>query len=74
MKRSVAILNLALLIIAANWGAQTSQEPREKPDVNFYGTLKDTSGVTYEVEYITVGHLYSQIPLYSVPKDKDGKV
>lgn len=61
---------LGAFFLCANFSSQdTSITGREKPKINFYGTLTDTSGNTFEVENITISGLYKQIPLYAKPND-----
>lgn len=44
---------------------------KDKPKINFYGKLTDSSGKTYSVENITISGMYKQIPLYQKPADKN---
>ena len=62
---SVAATALALL---ANFSSQDSTiNGGIKPNVNFYGTVTDTSDFTFKAENITLEGLYKQIPVYQIP-------
>jgi hypothetical protein len=65
IKISVAIISCVGL---AQFSAQQSQDGKEKPKVNFYGTIVDQSGNSTEVENITLSGLYRRIPVYVKPK------
>lgn len=70
MKKQYAspLFALGTFILCANFGSQdTSIAGHEKPKINFYGTLTDTSGDHFEVENITISGLYKQIPFYAKP-------
>jgi len=54
--------------VLCHMGENTSVDGRAVPAINFYGTLKDTSDNTFDVEYITIDHLYKNIPVYEIPK------
>lgn len=56
------------LLGLAQFTAQRSADGKEKPKVNFYGTLVDQSGNTYAIENITISGMYSQIPVYVKPR------
>lgn len=59
-------------LLCANFGSDdTSVEGREKPKINFYGKLTDTSGNSFKVENITISGMYKQIPVYQKPDDKN---
>lgn len=67
-------VTLALLtfLLCANFGAQDeSVAGREKPRINFYGTLTDTTGESYNVENISISGMCKQIPVYQKPASKD---
>ncbi len=54
-------------LLLAQFSSQQSSTGHEKPNVNFFGELKDQSGNTYNVENITISGLYKQVPFYKVP-------
>ena len=59
------------LLLFANFGMQDSTTAgREKPKVNFHGTLVDSTGKKYKVANITISGLYKQIPFYQPPPEK----
>lgn len=59
-------------LLCANFGTDdTSVAGREKPRINFYGKLTDTSSKTYNVENITISGMYKQIPFYQKPAQKE---
>lgn len=71
MKNITMKINYFLLaFVCINWGQQESNTGKEKPQVNFKGTLTDTSGQTYSVENITISGLYKNIPFYAIPLDE----
>ena len=64
-------LALAGFMVLGNFSTQdNSIAGREKPHINFYGTLVDTEGQQYNVENITISGIYKQIPFYKKPADK----
>lgn len=62
------ITSLLLLHFGSN---DESLAGRDKPKINFYGKLTDSSGKTYSVANITISGMYKQIPLYQKPVDKN---
>jgi len=58
-----------MVCICANFSSQESDSSKEKPKVNFYGTLVDNSGTEYTVENILIGNLYKSIPVYTQPQN-----
>ncbi|MCF7899942.1 hypothetical protein K9K77_00340 [Candidatus Babeliales bacterium] len=67
-KYSSPLFALGTFILCANFGSQdTNISGHEKPKINFYGSLTDTSGGHFEVENITISGLYKQIPFYAKP-------
>lgn len=63
-----ALLATVSFLVCAHFGSQDSSiTGREKPAINFYGTLIDTSGNTFKVENITISGLYKQVPMYQKP-------
>lgn len=57
-----------IICILVNWAAQeTTIAGNKKQRVNFFGTLKTQECTTYEVENISIGRIYKQIPLYEAP-------
>jgi hypothetical protein len=68
MKRSIHLLEyLCIGAILLNWAGQESTSGKEKPQINFKGTLTDNSDQTFNVENITISGLYKNIPLYAIP-------
>jgi hypothetical protein len=66
------LLAIATFLLCANFGVQDeSVTGREKPRINFYGTLTDTAGKKYKVESITISGMYKQVPVYQKPKNKE---
>lgn len=65
----IKINYLLVLCACINWGQQESSTGKEKPQINFKGTLTDTSGQTSSVENITISGLYKNIAFYAVPKE-----
>jgi len=65
------LLAIGVFIVCAHFGSQDeSIEGREKPHINFYGTLTDTTGQQYNVENLTISGMYKQIPVYQKPDNK----
>lgn len=67
--QSTGIIAASLLLVHFG-NNDESITGREKPKINFYGKLTDTSGKTYSVENITISGMYKQVPLYQKPTDK----
>lgn len=67
MKRGKVLLASLAFIFCVNFSTQQSEESKVKPTVNFYGTIRDTSGAEYNVDNITISGLYKRIPVYAVP-------
>ncbi len=59
---------LSALIFCAHFSQNSSVEGKEKPKINFYGELYDTTGRQYHVENITISGMYRQIPFYKKPR------
>ncbi len=65
-------LTVVTFLLCANFGSQEeSMTGREKPKINFYGTLTDTAGKSYKVQNINISGLYKQIPVYQKPENKE---
>lgn len=64
------IYAVLLIFLCVNWAQQESTDSKEKPQINFKGTLTDSSGQSFAVENITISGLYKNIPLYAVPADE----
>ncbi len=64
----IVLLSLGLVI---NWSQEHTIEGRKKLTINFFGTLLTHSGKKYDVENITIGHMYKQIPVYEYPSKND---
>jgi hypothetical protein len=73
MQKSIKVSLIGIIfLLCANFGTDdTSIAGREKPRINFYGTLTDTSGRKYNVENITISGMYKQIPFYQKPTSKE---
>ncbi|TET06925.1 hypothetical protein E3J79_00430 [Candidatus Dependentiae bacterium] len=68
----LALVAGSSLCLLVNWTAQeTTIAGNKKQPVNFYGTLETQEGNKYEVENISIGMLYKQIPLYEAPKEME---
>lgn len=66
------LIAITMFLVSAHFGSQEeSVAGREKPHINFYGTLTDTSGKKYEVDNITISGMYKQIPVYQKPDNKN---
>ncbi len=63
-----SVMVIGAFFIFSHMGENTSSENRMLPSVNYFGVLKDTSENTYNIEFITIDHLYKQIPVYEIPK------
>jgi hypothetical protein len=70
MKR---IPSIFIMLACINWAQQESNTSKEKPQVNFKGTLVDSSGNIFSVENITISGLYKNIPLYALPTEPTSK-
>lgn len=66
----IKITYVVVLFACVNWAQQESSTGKEKPQVNFKGTLTDSSGQTSVVENITISGLYKNIAFYAIPKDE----
>lgn len=70
IKKMVGIV--VLMMVCSHYSSQqVSGDRKEKPEVNFYGTLLDTSGHRYPVENITIGGRYKDITVYQKPANND---
>ena len=59
-------------LLLANFGGQSDAiDGGEKPPINFYGVLTDSTGEKYKVENITISGMYRQITVYKKPMKKD---
>ncbi len=64
----VGVMVIGAFFVFSHMGENISVEGRNLPSTNFYGTLKDTSDNVFEIEYITIDHLFKHIPVYEIPK------
>ena len=71
-RKNMALNTLGILLLC-NWGNNDEENVGiaggKKPDVDFYGTIKDNTESVVDVQYITIAGLYRQIPVYCVPQD-----
>jgi len=58
-------------IFLAQLSMQDSVPGREKPRMNFYGTIVDQAGNKYDAENITISGAYNQIIMYQQPPSVD---
>lgn len=65
---SVACMSLFFL---AQFTQDSSIAGREKPRINFYGTIIDKNGQAFEAENITISGAYKQIIMYIKPAQPD---
>jgi len=66
----LAALAGASIGLLVNWTTQeTTIAGDKKHRVNFFGILETQEGNRYEVENISIGLRYKQIPLYEAPKE-----
>ncbi len=77
IKHTVALNTIGILLLC-HWGnndeASTSVAGGgKKPAVNFYGTVMDNTETSVGAEYITISGLYSQFPVYYIPKNLNHK-
>lgn len=72
LSRTWYYLGLTIVCISflAQFSSQQSTNGKEKPRINFFGTLLDQSNNSYKVENITIAGLYRQIPFYKIPPRK----
>jgi len=63
------MLGVLTALVCLNFGSSqdTSVAGNEKPKIDFYGSLTDTTGNTYKVENISISGMYKQIPVYQKP-------
>lgn len=66
-----AITYFFVAIGCINTGQQESTTGKEKPQINFKGTLIDTSAQTMAVENITISGIYKNIPFYANPAEAE---
>ena len=59
------------LTVLAQFSMQDSVAGREKPQVNFYGTVIDKAGNKFKAENITISGAYKQIIMYQKPPRTD---
>ncbi len=65
--RPFALVLTSILLI--NWGSQDSTSSSNlKPAINFYGTIKDNTGATFNAENITIAGQYRQISVHPLPQ------
>ncbi len=67
-------IQLLSLLLLAGWGTKDDNETLiagagKKPSVNFYGTVIDNTHAGVQAQYINLGGLYRQVPVYLIPKD-----
>lgn len=65
MVKNIKTFCLIVILFLVNAGFQ-STEKKEAPAINFYGEVK-TNNEKEQAEYITIGGLYENIPLYGIP-------
>lgn len=58
-----------MMTLCVNFSQQESDTPKEKPTVNFYGSLVDSTGDEFSVSNITINGLYKGIPVYAKPPE-----
>ncbi len=61
-------MSIIALGLAAQFSQQQSGEGKDKPKINFSGTLVDQTGHSYQVENITLSGMYRSIPFYKKPR------
>lgn len=61
------ILAACSFLLLANFSSQDSTSSNNKPAVNFYGCVTDTSEKTFKAENITFERMYKQMPAYQEP-------
>lgn len=71
MKRLALCTWLAVVgILCINMSdPNSSLDGKVKPRINFYGTLITKHNKTYNVEYITIGHLIKDIKVFELPPE-----
>ncbi len=65
LKKIVRIL--VLILFCGYCNLESMRTEKEKPEINFYGKLIDSSGHSYAVENITIGGRYKDIIVYQKP-------
>lgn len=71
-KHFYSLFIVGVILLCANFSSQDSTiAGGEKPPINFYGKLTDSTGQTYDVENITISNMYRQVPVYKEPNDKN---
>jgi hypothetical protein len=73
MKQSRILIAFGSIFLFAQFSSQDSNNVsgRERPSINFNGTMVDSSGSTMRVEDITVSGVYRQIAVYAIPPTHD---
>jgi hypothetical protein len=65
------VIMVAFLLCTQFSSQKTSVDGREKPSLNVYGSLTDTSNKTYRVENITIAGRVNDIAVYQKPNNPD---
>ena len=65
----VVVASLAFVVLAQFSSDTSTTGGKEKHSINFYGTLIDSQGATYDVDNISISGLYKQIPVYQKPEN-----
>lgn len=76
LKKSLRLITtLTVLIVCANMGDTKNNNNIDgsgnEPDVNFHGTLLDTSGDEFEADNVCISRKYNKICVYSRPTSPD---
>jgi len=72
VKNQLIFISIVLsCLFLINWSQESTLEGRNKPKVNLYGSLETHTGKNLNVENITLGHMYKQIPLFETPTKQD---
>lgn len=66
------IITMSVLLLCAQFTSQkTSTDGREKPSLNVYGILTDTTNHTCNIENITIAGRFNDIAVYQKPLSPD---
>ncbi len=64
-------LVISSFLLFTQFSSQTSVDGKEKPSLNVYGLLTDTSNHSYRVENVTIAGRFSDIAVYQKPISPD---
>ena len=61
--------SILMIFLLCNWSQDNNVSGNRKQKVNFFGEIETKNNTQYEVDNISIGRIYKQIPLFEVQKD-----